>query len=223
MLQQRPKIVVTGFGPFGKHKINASWEAVKLLPSLNLEEELDLELIIQEIPVQYDSVKKLVPELWEKYSPLPCSQLRRFIIPDRVTSSCNVMIHVGVSGIASEITLEMQAHRSGYCMLDTKGTVPPCGTCCQEGEDCIIAAFDVPRISVNVTQKSGLPICVSNNAGRYLCEYVYYTSLKMDRNRSLFIHVPEIGKPYTAQELAKGIKCVISEMLQFLRQQCIAK
>ena len=27
-------IVITGYGPFGDHKINASWEAVKKLPNL---------------------------------------------------------------------------------------------------------------------------------------------------------------------------------------------
>jgi pyroglutamyl-peptidase len=39
-------VIVTGFGPFGEHKINAIWETVKLLQSLNIEEEFCVKLII---------------------------------------------------------------------------------------------------------------------------------------------------------------------------------
>jgi pyroglutamyl-peptidase len=66
----RPTVIVTGFGPFGNHKINASWEAVKCLQSLNVEEELSVRLIIVEIPVEYETVEKIVPKLWEEHKPV---------------------------------------------------------------------------------------------------------------------------------------------------------
>lgn len=65
-------VIVTGFGPFGDHKINASWETVKLLPSLNIEEEFGVKLIIHEIPVTYDYVAENVPMLWKEHEPMVC-------------------------------------------------------------------------------------------------------------------------------------------------------
>lgn len=32
----------------------------------------DVELVIQEIPVIYNKVQKIIPELWEKYKPVVC-------------------------------------------------------------------------------------------------------------------------------------------------------
>lgn len=42
-------------------------------------------------------------------------------------------------------------------------------------------------------EKMGLPVVVSKNAGRFVCNYVYYNSLHFaDGNgiKSLFVHVP---------------------------------
>ncbi len=66
---EKPTIVITGFGPFGIHLKNASWEAVKLLQHMNVEAEFEVTLIVQEIPVAYDDVNRIVPELWERYKP----------------------------------------------------------------------------------------------------------------------------------------------------------
>lgn len=66
-------IVVTGFGPFGAHKINASWEAVKEFSKISndkLKKNYNVNLIIEEIPVVYDHVDSRVPELWKEYDPL---------------------------------------------------------------------------------------------------------------------------------------------------------
>lgn len=63
-------VVVTGFGPFNKHNINASWEAVKLLPGSGLEKELGIQLVVDEVPVSYESVGTKVPQMWDRYKPL---------------------------------------------------------------------------------------------------------------------------------------------------------
>lgn len=64
-------ILVTGFGPFDKHVVNASWEAVKELQKLwiNSKEFPDVKLIIEEIPVSYSYVSTRIPQLWKKHSP----------------------------------------------------------------------------------------------------------------------------------------------------------
>lgn len=64
-------ILVTGFGPFQEHMINASWEAVKELQKLwaDSKDVSDIELIIEEIPVSYSDVSSYVPQLWKKYNP----------------------------------------------------------------------------------------------------------------------------------------------------------
>ena len=51
------QILVTGYGPFGKHKINASWEAVRLLPNFwNEEDEKMAKLTLRQVPVRYQYI-----------------------------------------------------------------------------------------------------------------------------------------------------------------------
>jgi len=64
-----PVVLVTGFGPFGHHKVNASWEAVKHLTQLDLENELKIKLVIAELPVEYDFVETEIPKLWKAHNP----------------------------------------------------------------------------------------------------------------------------------------------------------
>lgn len=45
---------------------------------------------------------------------------------------------------------------------------------------------------------------------RYLCEFIYYKSLRINEDRSMFIHVPPLDKPYSAVQLAAGIFDIIT-------------
>lgn len=62
----KPVVLITGFGPFRDIEVNSSWIAVKELAKIGI---AGVNLIIKEIPVEYDTVAKQIPKLWEKYKP----------------------------------------------------------------------------------------------------------------------------------------------------------
>lgn len=66
MNEDKDVVLVTGFQPFGVHKINASWEAVKLLPKYKID---NVQIVVEEVPVLYKYVEENIPLLWKKYNP----------------------------------------------------------------------------------------------------------------------------------------------------------
>lgn len=66
MSEESKLVVVTGFGPFlGHETINASWEAVKLLPNSLSNEGTNYELERRKVPVEFAAVDKAVTEIWQ--------------------------------------------------------------------------------------------------------------------------------------------------------------
>ncbi|XP_072701415.1 pyroglutamyl-peptidase 1 isoform X2 [Ciconia boyciana] len=169
MEKPRRAVVVTGFGPFGEHAVNASWIAVQELEKLGLRDDVDLH--VYEVPVEYQTVQRLIPALWKKHSP-------------------QLVVHVGVSG----------------------------SQCCVEGgPECIDSIIDMDTVCKRVSALGlDVTVTISKDAGRYLCDFTYYTSLYQSRGRSAFIHVPPLGKPYTAEQLGRALQAIIEEMLGVL-------
>ncbi|KAG7267916.1 hypothetical protein CRUP_006666 [Coryphaenoides rupestris] len=197
-MSTKKKVIVTGFEPFGGDKVNASWEAVKELQRLGLGNSVDLH--VQEIPVEYRPVKELLPSLWKQHQPY-------------------LVVHVGVAGIATAVMLEQQGHNKGYERPDNSGYHPDCGCCVVGGPDTIQSALDMEVVRQRV-KDSGLEVAVtvSHDAGRYLCDYSYYTSLYVSEGgrRCGFVHVPPLGEPYSCKDLAKALQVVVTEMLRLL-------
>ncbi|XP_033107560.1 pyroglutamyl-peptidase 1-like isoform X2 [Anneissia japonica] len=198
-MPDKKTVIVTGFGPFGDHKINASWEAVKELTTLSLQP--DINLVVEEIPVEYKIVKEKVPALWECHEP-------------------DLMVHVGVSGLATELTLEQQAHNGPYDKPDVRFMIPRNMCCMENGPQHIESRIKMAYVchNINISQ-CPVKSVVSHNPGRYLCDFIYYTSLhhihaKSGQGNAAFIHVPPLGRPYTAKQLAEGLKLAILNMLQ---------
>ncbi|XP_074060883.1 pyroglutamyl-peptidase 1 isoform X1 [Macrotis lagotis] len=230
MEQPRKAVVVTGFGPFGEHTVNASWIAVQShlgqvtrYESEQLEIALDMrqsglsdlpkvtqleleklglgdsvDLHIYEIPVEYQTVQRLIPALWEKHSP-------------------QLVVHVGVSGMATTVTLEKCGHNNGYKGLDNCLFCPGSNCCVENGPECINSIIDMDAVCKRVTTLGlDVSVTISQDAGRYLCDFTYYTSLYQSHGRSAFVHVPPLGKPYNADQLGRALQVIIEEMLEML-------
>ena len=127
------------------------------------------------------------------------------------------MVHIGVSGIATELTLEKLAHRSGYCKLDVKGNTPVSG-CCYGEDECIVPELDIEKICKEINDKNEVvKTCVSTDAGRYLCEFTFYASLCINRSRVIFIHVPPVDKPYSTEQMAKCVRDIILLLVEQIK------
>lgn len=194
----KPIVLVTGFGPYLDHPINASWEAVKLMNKDEIEKKHNVELVQLEIPVTYENVDEFVPALWETHTP-------------------KLMIHVGMSGKGKCIELESQAHRKGYQQKDYFDKCPIDNVCTADGAIRIHTKLDVNRINKEFndgkTLDKKITTEVSKDAGRYLCEYIYYTSLSKDNTRTLFVHVP-VMDIYSSEETARGLERILDLCLE---------
>ncbi|XP_054160653.1 pyroglutamyl-peptidase 1-like [Oppia nitens] len=212
--QQLPTVVVTGFGVFRNYKLNPSWECVQRLRLKGCH------LIVEEIPVVYDEVDKRVANIWTKHKPF-------------------LVIHCGVSSIAKCITLETKAVRQQrlYDKPDIYGRLPDDGggrqpmmcadgnSCRQIGStvedecyDCIECGIDLQKVCNEVNQhfEKGLVRLgadLSSNAGRFLCEYIYCSSLKQCTDRTAFIHVPEISDNCPLEDIHSALELTIQTIV----------
>ncbi|KAL6266339.1 hypothetical protein P5V15_003194 [Pogonomyrmex californicus] len=192
-------IVVTGFGPFGTHMVNASWEAVKELQKLwaNSVEFSNVKLIAEEIPVSYDYVSIYVPQLWKKYNP-------------------SIVLHVGVSNKAKSLTIERHACSNGYVRFDI------CNKCPDETDvkcNILETGIDIEELCDNINknfERNSCTACLSYNAGRYLCEYIFYQSLSVEPTKTLFVHVPDFDK-YSSIQTANGLYDILSYLIRNLK------
>lgn len=63
----RPVVLVTGFGPFQNYEINPAIVTVEALTQLEYPD--NIRLVTKEVPVQYDPVLRQVPQFWAAYKP----------------------------------------------------------------------------------------------------------------------------------------------------------
>ena len=113
------------------------------------------------------------------------------------------------------LVLEKSGRNSVYSEPDINGKSPEQGCCVLGGQECLETAFDVLKVLGNVSQKQlDVQFGMSNDAGHFMCDYIYYTSLHVNTTPVLFVHVCEVDKPYSVQQLAVALKNIVEALLQ---------
>jgi pyroglutamyl-peptidase len=171
---QRPRILLTGFGPFPGVPTNPSaWLAETLaegLPAPDLHGRIHVRIF----PTEWQAAG-LVADLCETLQP-------------------HVMIHFGVSEHAKTFRIEHSAHNRTAPRADAGGALPAGPVISAEGVERLDTALPAAALARHL-QTNGVAAVTSHSAGHYLCNFLYYHSLAWALRQSapplvLFVHVP---------------------------------
>ena len=194
------KILVTGFDPFGGEKVNPALEVIKLLPKKIGENEVR----ILEIPTVYKkSVEKIEKEI-ESYKP-------------------DYVLSIGQAGGRASISIERVAiNIDDFRIKDNEGNQPIDENIFEDGENAYFSTLPIKAIQNELT-KNNIPSSISNTAGTFVCNHVFYgvrylIEKKFKGIKSGFVHIPYmpeqvIGKADTPSmsldNILKGVIVII--------------
>lgn len=209
-----PTVVVTGFGLFRDHKLNTSWEAIR---DGRLSLDRRVRLVTREIAVSYDEVDRVVANLWQEYQPV-------------------LMVHIGLSALESCIKVEQIARHGPYINDDVAKCAPhkdlrlyggehesSAEKSIQKGFLCKPCSFDMSKTCIDVDRVCSKLMSMfdegtvkfktlkSQDAGLYLCEYIYFKSL-CHSDRAVFVHVPDMEK-YPLEDIRNNLKHLIEVLI----------
>jgi pyroglutamyl-peptidase len=186
----RPRVLLTGFGPFPGVADNPSaWLAETL--ARNAPRDLDAELHARILPTAWQEAQSM-PRLYEELQP-------------------HVMIHFGVSQRAKTFRIERSAHSRAARRVDAHGLMPPAPTIHAEGVDRFDTELPTADLAAHL-RACGVAAASSRSAGSYLCNFLYYHSLAWARRQPdprlvLFVHVPALsgqGGSFSQDALLRG-------------------
>ncbi|PMH46630.1 pyroglutamyl-peptidase I [Vibrio sp. 10N.286.49.B3] len=165
------KILITGFEPFGNDKINPALEAVKLIANRQLNGGV---ITICQVPVvRYKSIDVVQKAIEEQK-------------PDAV-------ITVGQASGRAAITPERIAiNVDDFRIPDNDGIQVIDEPVVQGGPDAYFTTLPI-KAMVDAMQKQGIPAVLSNTAGTFVCNHLFYGIqhyLKDSNIRHGFVHIP---------------------------------
>ena len=199
---ERPRILLTGFGPFPGVPTNPSgWLAETLaerLPAPDLHGRIHVRIF----PTEWQAAA-LVADLCETLQP-------------------HVMIHFGVSEHTKTFRIEHSAHNRTAPRADAGGALPASPVILGEGAGRLDTAFPAAALARHL-KTNGVAAVTSHSAGHYLCNFLYYHSLDWALRQSapplvLFVHVPPTSGrdgDFTDEMLLRGGQEILRFILAF--------
>jgi pyroglutamyl-peptidase len=170
------KVHISGFGPFGKEKTNPTARLIEDLASYGIDgASLQLHLL----PVTVQGIRDYGKMLQEE------------CLDDE-----SLVLAFGLAGGRKGMAIERVAINCfDFSIPDNDGNKPVDVPIVPEGPDAYFSGLPIKRIQAS-WQSAGIPGYVSNTAGTYLCNGLFYLLRHCTRTsgaRGGFIHVPYTG------------------------------
>jgi pyroglutamyl-peptidase len=176
--RDRPTILLTGFGPFPTVPVNASWAVVQKLAPAAAQAFPGYRIHHEMLSTEWFGGTQRIVQLIDATRPV-------------------LALHFGVSSRATGFVIEARGYNERSVVADACGHTPEAADCLVDGGPDHLTARLPLNLIVNRLRAKALPVELSRDAGRYLCNAALYHSLdtvrRYERNiRSGFIHLPTI-------------------------------
>ncbi|RAO76535.1 pyroglutamyl-peptidase I [Dyella jiangningensis] len=178
----KPRILLTGFTPFGDETINPSWEAVRVLHDREIGGH---RVVARLLPTVFAASRHELESAVREIQPA-------------------ILLGVGQAGGRSRLSIERVAINVQDARLpDNEGAQPIDEPVMPGGPSAYFSTLPI-KAMLAALQAAGLPAEVSNTAGTYVCNHVAYLMLHLATlapgARAGFMHIPYL--PAQAARLA---------------------
>lgn len=166
------RVLLTGFEPFGSLDTNVSWEVAKRVAEMRFGA---LDLAIEQMPVSFGRVAEVLRDAVGRHNP-------------------DIILSLGQSGSGDSVKLERVAlNMMDSKMGDNDGYTPDEEPIDRDGDTALFTSLPIKSLRSAIEAK-GINSVISNSAGLYICNRLYYEALRLERERpglrALFIHLP---------------------------------
>lgn len=197
------RILLTGFEPFGNYKENSSWAVAEKVAACGFEG-----VSVALLPVTFSGVASALYRAVEEHRPDAILMLGQSVAID----------YIKLERIAINMMDSASADNDGY--LPDEEPIYPGGE---------VALFTNTKIKElrRAVEEQGIAAKVSNSAGLYVCNRLYYEALRLckekDGMRALFVHLPLYdgqpsapdGKPtMPLDDMVQAVKIIIHKIGQ---------
>jgi pyroglutamyl-peptidase len=200
------QVLVTGFEPFDRDSINPSWEAARALDGWRFElpDGQAVQVHARRIPCAFGAALQTMGEAIDEVRP-------------------QLVLAIGQAGGRSEITPERVAINVDDGRICDNAGCQPIDLPVVEGAPAAYFSTLPIKAMVRELRASGIPAAVSNTAGTFVCNHLFFGLMHRIATRPLsaglrggFIHIPLL--PEQAARLPGGLPSLSLEtVVQALR------
>ena len=198
-------ILVTGFGPFPGAAFNPTQQLVSRLARARRPASAGQRLVIHVLPTSYAAVDEQLPRLIDKHQP-------------------DAVVMFGLAGRTQAIRIETLARNRITRVFPDIDRKVPRGAAITPGKGARPGRAPFMRLAAAV-RASGMPVCLSRDAGTYLCNYGYWRALDQPAPSTgprlvVFVHIPNMRRRRRAS--AKSRPPNLDQLLRAAQAMLIA-
>ncbi|MEH2470205.1 pyroglutamyl-peptidase [Nitrobacteraceae bacterium AZCC 2161] len=203
----KPRILITGFGPFPGAPVNPTQALVQRLATLRRPAFADVERVAHVFPVTYSAVDRELPQLLVQYRP-------------------DALLMFGLASRTPFVRVETRARNAVTMLWPDADHTRVRQASIVHGADAVGFGPHTARL-LRAALGSGVDARISRNAGSYLCNYLSWRGIEAARapdgpRLTAFVHVPLLARDtasrrMTLEELVDAGEAMLLETIRLTR------